>query len=86
MVEMAKAQKQCGKGGSGLNRRDLNDSDIAGIYTKSEMKIQCQDYLHYCFFLILILAMMWLENTISLTLNIVPYFRYTRVDIFLRDF
>lgn len=44
MVEMAKAQKQWGKGGSGLNRRDLNDSGIASIYTKSEMKTLCQGY------------------------------------------
>lgn len=86
MVEKAKAQKQRGKGRSGLNRRDLNDSYIASIYTKSEMKTQCQDYLLYIFFLFLILAMMWLENRITLTLNIVLYFRYTVVDIFLRDF
>lgn len=38
MVEMAKAQKECGKGRSGLNRRDLNDSDIASIYIKAERK------------------------------------------------
>lgn len=83
---MAKAQKQREKGGSSLNRKDLNDSDVASIYTKSQMKRQCQDYFHYLFFLFQILAMMWLENRIILTLNNVPYFRYTIVDIFLRDF
>lgn len=32
------------------------------IYTNPEMKTQCQDYLHYHFFLFLIKAMMWLEK------------------------
>lgn len=62
VIEMEKAQKQCGKDGSDLYRRDLNDSDLYKIYTKPEMKTQCQDYLHYHFFLFLIKAMMWLEK------------------------
>lgn len=85
-MEIAKARKQRGKGVSGLIRRDLNNTNIASIHTKSEMKTQCQDYFHYLFFLVLILAKMCLENRITLTLNIVLYFRYATADIFLRDF
>lgn len=86
VVEMAKGQKQWGRSGSDLNRRYSNDSDITSIYTKIEMKIDCQDYLHYLFILFLILTIMWPENRIILTLNIVLYFTYTIVYIFLRDF
>lgn len=43
VIEMEKAQKQCGKDGSDLYRRDLNDSDLYKYLYNPEMKTQCQD-------------------------------------------